>query len=61
MPMRVRTSDAPLFSGGAKLTKAPGSYDLCVTKVHAMETRGKFAQLHFETPHLDGCDLASRQ
>jgi MoCo/4Fe-4S cofactor protein with predicted Tat translocation signal len=50
----VRTSDAPLFSGGAKLTKAPGTYDICVTKVHAMETRGKFAQLHFETQHLTG-------
>ena len=40
----LRTSDAPLYGGGAKLTKQDGIYDLCVTKVHSIEHRGKFAQ-----------------
>jgi MoCo/4Fe-4S cofactor protein with predicted Tat translocation signal len=40
----LRTSGAPLYAGGAKLTKQDGIYDLCVTKVHSIEHRGKFAQ-----------------
>jgi MoCo/4Fe-4S cofactor protein with predicted Tat translocation signal len=40
----IRTADAPLFATGAKLTKAPGSYELCVTKVHNIEHRGAYAQ-----------------
>ncbi len=40
----LRTSDQPLSSFGAKLKKMPGTYDLCVTKVHSIEHRGSFAQ-----------------
>jgi MoCo/4Fe-4S cofactor protein with predicted Tat translocation signal len=50
----IRTSSAPLYAGGAKLAKAEGTYDLCVTKVHALETRGKFAQSDLEHPHFTG-------
>jgi MoCo/4Fe-4S cofactor protein with predicted Tat translocation signal len=44
----LRTSDAPLFTSGAKITKLDGTYDLCVTKVHNMEHRGTFAQHDLE-------------
>ncbi len=44
----LRTSGSPLFEGGAKLTKQDGIYDLCVTKVHSIEHRGKFAQQDLE-------------
>ncbi|MEO6803807.1 MAG: TAT-variant-translocated molybdopterin oxidoreductase [Granulicella sp.] len=40
----LRTADQPSFSAGAKLKKMPGTYDLCVTKVHSIEHRGSFAQ-----------------
>jgi len=40
----LRTSDGLLSNSGLKVTKAGGKYDLCVTKVHSIEHRGKFAQ-----------------
>jgi molybdopterin-containing oxidoreductase family iron-sulfur binding subunit len=49
----VRTSDAPLYAGGGKLTKLDGTYDLCVTKVHNIEHRGSFAQHDLQNPLSD--------
>ncbi len=49
----LRTSDAPLYSAGATGKKAPGTYDLCVTKVHNIEHRGSFAQHDLEKPLSD--------
>jgi MoCo/4Fe-4S cofactor protein with predicted Tat translocation signal len=49
----LRTSGAPLFEGGAKLIKQSGVYDLCVTKVHSIEHRGKTAQSDLLKPQLD--------
>ncbi len=40
----VRTTDALTHATDATIKKAPGSYDLCVTKVHNVEHRGSFAQ-----------------
>ena len=40
----LRTSGAPLYASGAKLTKKSGVWDLCVTKVQNIEHRGDFAQ-----------------
>jgi molybdopterin-containing oxidoreductase family iron-sulfur binding subunit len=50
---QLRTADAPLYSAGATGKKAPGTYDLCVTKVHNIEHRGKFAQHDLEKPQYD--------
>ena len=49
----LRTSDAPLYASGGKLTKLDGTYDLCVTKVHNVEHRGAFAQHDLEKPLSD--------
>ncbi len=49
----LRTADQPLFLAGAKLTRKPGTYDLCVTKVHSIEHRGSFAQHDLEKPLSD--------
>jgi MoCo/4Fe-4S cofactor protein with predicted Tat translocation signal len=49
----LRTADQPGFFSGAKLTKKPGTYDLCVTKVHSIEHRGKYAQHDLEKTLLD--------
>ena len=38
----LRTVDAPSYATGATLKKMPGTYDLCVTKVHSIEHRGAF-------------------
>jgi molybdopterin-containing oxidoreductase family iron-sulfur binding subunit len=35
------------------VTKGKGSYDLCVTKVHNIEHRGKFAQQDLEKKEFD--------
>ena len=53
--MRTRSadSDAPLFASGATAAKLPGTYDLCVTKVHNIEHRGSFAQQDLEKPLSD--------
>jgi len=49
----LRTTGGLLSSSGAKLTKQPGTYDLCVTKVHSIEHRGKLAQSDLNKPELD--------
>lgn len=40
----LRTSAAPVFHAGASIKKLDGYYDLCVTTVHSLDQRGKFAQ-----------------
>jgi MoCo/4Fe-4S cofactor protein with predicted Tat translocation signal len=50
---QVRTSNGPLFMAGATAVKVPGTYDLCITKVHNIEHRGKFAQQDLEKPLSD--------
>ncbi len=50
---QLRTTGAPLYATGAKITKAPGTWDLCVTKVHNIEHRGRFAQHDLENPQFD--------
>ncbi len=49
----LRTVDHPLSAPGLKVTKGKGMYDLCVTKVHNIEHRGKFAQQDLEHPLSD--------
>ena len=49
----IRATDGLLSAGGAKLTKASGEYDLCVTKVHNIEHRGSFAQYDLNKPLSD--------
>jgi molybdopterin-containing oxidoreductase family iron-sulfur binding subunit len=48
----LRTSDAPRVTLG-KLTKAAGTYDICVTKVNTIEHRGSFAQQDLQHPESD--------
>jgi molybdopterin-containing oxidoreductase family iron-sulfur binding subunit len=50
---QIRTSDAPLFVSGVTAVKVPGTYDLCITKVHNIEHRGSFAQHDLERPLSD--------
>jgi MoCo/4Fe-4S cofactor protein with predicted Tat translocation signal len=50
---RLRSSDAPLYAAGATVKKAPGSYELCVTKVHNVEHRGSFAEHDLEKKESD--------
>jgi len=50
---QIRRSDAPLFVAGVTAQKVPGTYDLCVTKVHNIEHRGSFAQFDLEKPLSD--------
>ncbi len=40
----LRTADKPHAATGLTVKRGQGTYDLCVTKVHAMETRGAYAQ-----------------
>jgi MoCo/4Fe-4S cofactor protein with predicted Tat translocation signal len=49
----LRTADQPLTASGLKITRSKGTYDLCVTKVHNIEHRGKFAQQDLEHPLSD--------
>jgi MoCo/4Fe-4S cofactor protein with predicted Tat translocation signal len=49
----LRTVDAPLSQGGLTVAKGKGYYDLCVTKVHNIEHRGKLAQQDLEHPLSD--------
>jgi MoCo/4Fe-4S cofactor protein with predicted Tat translocation signal len=49
----LRTVDAPLSQGGLSIAKGKGYYDLCVTKVHNIEHRGKFAQQDLEHKKFD--------
>jgi len=50
---QIRTTDGALFLSGATAKKVPGTYDLCITKVHNIEHRGKFAQQDLEKPLSD--------
>jgi molybdopterin-containing oxidoreductase family iron-sulfur binding subunit len=50
---QIRRSDAPLSVAGVTAVKVPGTYDLCVTKVHNIEHRGAFAQHDLEKPQFD--------
>ena len=50
---QIRRSDATLFVAGATAVKVPGTYDLCITKVHNIEHRGAFAQHDLEKPQFD--------
>ena len=44
----------PLYVGWREADQAgPGTYDLCVTKVHNIEHRGSFAQHDLEKPLSD--------
>jgi molybdopterin-containing oxidoreductase family iron-sulfur binding subunit len=49
----LRTVDQPLSAAGLKVSKGTGIYDLCVTKVHNIEHRGKFAQQDLEHKKFD--------
>jgi len=40
----LRTSDQPGSAAGLTVKRGQGTYDLCVTKVHAIEHRGNYAQ-----------------
>jgi MoCo/4Fe-4S cofactor protein with predicted Tat translocation signal len=50
---QIRTSDAPFYLAGATAKKMPGTYDLCITKVHNIEHRDSFAQHDLEKPLSD--------
>jgi MoCo/4Fe-4S cofactor protein with predicted Tat translocation signal len=50
---QIRMSDSPLYVTGVTATKMPGTYDLCITKVHDIEHRGKFAQHDLDKPMYD--------
>jgi MoCo/4Fe-4S cofactor protein with predicted Tat translocation signal len=49
----LRTVDMPLSAGGLTIARGKGTYDLCVTKVHNIEHRGKFAQQDLEHKEFD--------
>ncbi len=49
----LRTSAAPLHVAGATIKKHDGTWDLCVTKVHDIEHRGRFAQHQLQKPLFD--------
>ena len=46
----LRTSDAATMAQGLTVVRGKGTYDLCVTKVHSIETRGAYAQHDLEHP-----------
>src|SRR6202020_939652 len=50
---QIRPMDGLLSASGATAKKVPGTYDLCITKVHNIEHRGKFAQHDLEKPQYD--------
>jgi molybdopterin-containing oxidoreductase family iron-sulfur binding subunit len=50
---QIRRSDALLSLAGVTAQKVPGTYDLCITKVHNVEHRGSFAQYDLEKPLSD--------
>ena len=49
----LRTSTSPGSAAGLQVAKSKGIYDLCVTKVHNIEHRGKFAQQDLEHKEFD--------
>lgn len=50
---QIRTADNPYWIAGAVAKKSPGTYDLCVTKVHNIEHRGGFAQWDLNKKEYD--------
>jgi molybdopterin-containing oxidoreductase family iron-sulfur binding subunit len=50
----LRASTGALSQAGLTAKKAPGTYDICVTKIHSIDHRGKFAQSDLVTKHLEG-------
>ena len=50
---QIRPSDSPLSISGAVAQKQPGTYELCITKVHNIEHRGSFAQQDLEKKLYD--------
>jgi molybdopterin-containing oxidoreductase family iron-sulfur binding subunit len=49
----LRTVDQPLYASGLSVERSKGMYDLCVTKVHNIEHRGRYAQRDLERTELD--------
>ncbi len=49
----LRTADQPMSAGGLTVVRGKGTYDLCVTKVHNIEHRGRYAQRDLEHTELD--------
>jgi MoCo/4Fe-4S cofactor protein with predicted Tat translocation signal len=49
----LRTSTNPHSDANLQIARSKGTYDLCVTKVHNIEHRGKFAQTGLEHPEYD--------
>ena len=49
----LRTTDVLHAGSGLQVTRGKGTYDLCVTKVHVLEHRGKFAQQDLEKKEFD--------
>ncbi|MEI9981632.1 MAG: TAT-variant-translocated molybdopterin oxidoreductase [Edaphobacter sp.] len=50
---QIRMSGGTLSASGVTAVKVPGTYDLCITKVHNIEHRGAFAQHDLERPLSD--------
>jgi Fe-S-cluster-containing dehydrogenase component len=50
----LRATTGLLSQGGLTAKKGEGTYDICVTKIHSIEHRGKFAQSDLVTKHLEG-------
>ena len=53
---KLRSIDAPWFQAGATAKKTVGNYDVSVTSVHSMETRGKMAQSDLAHPNTSGAE-----
>ncbi|MGI4854739.1 MAG: TAT-variant-translocated molybdopterin oxidoreductase [Janthinobacterium lividum] len=51
---KLRSIDAPWFQAGVRAAKTAGTYNVSVTSVHSMETRGKTAQSDLAKPELTG-------
>ncbi len=49
----LRTVDQPLSAFGLSVERSKGTYDLCVTKVHNIEHRGRYAQRDLQRTELD--------
>ena len=49
----LRVSDDPSMQSGLKVTRGKGTYDLCVTKVHSIDSRGAYAQHDLQKPLSD--------
>ena len=62
----IRSTDSPLYAGNAKVSKTADVYDVCVTKSHYIDDRGKFAQTGMEekdfskTHSLEGNEAMQR-